>query len=403
LVLPPTPVIPEDWPSLPSNLYFLRDGDLNIWLAEGEHVSSIPLPNEGASGEILKYRVFAGGRSIFYVTTGGALCQFDRAEWSNTLLPTTGRMIHNDQTFFDVTDDASRLVYLAWGVQPTAEHQRISLDSAGTLLAMDLTDPRRQQIELGFCEGNEETPCDGFMMAPDGSALMMSDIQGFHLINLNGGDDRSSKRAELELPSGSAETDRVLGWSPDSHWFVLAHHTSDGGGLTIIDAQAPGTPPLFLPLCDDSCQIRVGWRGAELWIALSESERGCLLYHTMGEPVPAAPGEIACSAPELELHPTDLKVLQDGAIAVLHQGSPSLSSGLYIYQPDAGDLTPIALLSDPLGRMIWAADGSAFVTADAAGALQTLGWIQRGMLLDVRTRLAAATQVQWEPEARGGP
>jgi hypothetical protein len=99
----------------------------------------------------------------------------------------------------------------------------------------------------------------------------------------------------------------------------------------------------------------------------------------------------------------DLKVLQDGAVAVLHQGSPSLSPGLYLYQPDVGDLTPVALLSDPLGRMIWAADGSAFVTSDAAGIPQTLGWIQREMLLDVRTRLAAAAQLQWEPEARGEP
>jgi hypothetical protein len=396
-------VIPEDWPSLPSNLYFLRDGDLNIWLAEGEHVSSIPLPNEGAAGEILKYQVFAGGRSIFYVTTGGALCRFDRAEWSNTQLPTTGRMIHNDQAFFDVTDDESRLVYLAWGVQPTAEHQRLSLDSTGTLLAMDLTDPRQPQIELGFCEGSEETSCHGFVMAPDGSALMMSDIQGFHLINLDGGDTGASKRTELELPSGSEETDKILGWSPDGHWFVLAHHTRDGSGLTIVDAKAPGTPPIFLPLCNDACRIRVGWRGAELWIALSESDRGCLLRYTMGEPVPAAPGEIACFVPARGLHPMDLKVLQDGAVAVLHQGSPSLSPGLYLYQPDVGDLTPVALLSDPLGRMIWAADGSAFVTSDAAGIPQTLGWIQRGMLLDVRTRLAAAVQLQWEPEARGEP
>lgn len=393
LVLPSTPSIPDGWPSLPSNLYFLREGDLNIWLAEGEHVSSIPLPADAVEEDVLTYRISPDGQSIFYVTTGGSLYWFDRAAWSNTRLPTTGRLIHNDRAFFDFTPDGSRLIYLAWGVQPTAEHQRLSLDSAGTLLVMDLNDPRQPQVELAFCEGNDEMPCGGFAMAPNGSALVMSDLQGTHFIGLDSEDMVPFER----LTFASEASDDLLGWSSDSQRFVLAHHTAEGGGVTIYNTELTDASPLYLPLCASSCKINIGWRNSELWAAIRQPDDGCLFHYVMNEPVPSSPEEIACAAPSLELRPADVAVLADTAIAFLHQGSPALSSGLYLYRPDVGDLTPIALLSDTIERMIWSWDDSAFIVFDAEGSPQALGWIDRGVLLNVGARLDAATRLRWEP------
>jgi hypothetical protein len=398
LVLPPTPVIPEDWPPLPSNLYFLRGGDLNIWLAEGEHVASIPLPDEAAENGVLKYQVSANGEVIWYVSDGGTLYQFDRAEWSNTRLSTTGRLIYQDKAYFNVTPEETWLIYLAWGVQPTAEHRETSVDSAGTLLMMDLNDPRRQQVELGFCQGDEDTPCEGFVVAPDGRSLVMSDVRGLHLIRLDGG---IPTRPELMLPSTLEGVAKIKRWSPDGRWFVVEHHTSSTTELIVIDIESPELASILIPFCEFSCSVEIDWLGTELWAAIRHSSGdGCLFRHAMEAPVPSSPAEVTCAAPGLALNPVDVFTLPDGAITFLHHGSAPLSSGVYVYRPNTGNLTPIALVSDDLEYMIWSEDGSAFVVSDALDVPQVLGWVDRGVLLDVSARLDGAMMLRWEHRER---
>jgi len=394
LVLPPTPVSPEGWPSLPSNLYYLNEGNLSIWLAEGEHVDSIPVSDEVAEEDIVEYQVFEDGQAIVYVTEGGGLYRFNRVEWSNTRLPVTGRLVHEDRTFFEVLPTDSRLIYLAWGVQPTAEHRQMSLDSAGTLLMMDLSDPRQQQLELGFCLGDEVTPCGGFTMAPDGQSLVMSDIQGFHLIRLD--DDEEQMHTQLLSAAWADGTERVLGWSPDSRWFIFERRTDESAQLIITDVEVPELPQIQLPLCASDCAVEIDWSGMDMWVAINRPEGGCLYRQPMDATIPTSPDEVTCTAHDFDLYPTDIRVLSGEEIALLHQGSKAMASGIYIYQPSLNSLNPVALLSDAHGRMLWSEDGSAFLAYDRDGAPKTLGWIDHGVLLDVSTRFQGATKLRWE-------
>ncbi len=390
LLLPPQPTKLQGWPALPADLYFLREGKIWSWLAEGGALESVPIAVEGDT--VLTYRVTRDERYILYVTDAGKLYVFDRALWQHTFVPTAGRLIDDRGIYFDVTSDARYLVYLAWGVQPTAETVTGG-GLFGTILAIELPNLRQAQRTLGFCASVGNATCAGVHLAPDGSLVAYEDGAGLWLTALD--------KPEPRLMLSPTETPpwRFKDWSPNSRWLILEARTAEGMLLGLLSVATGEITPIGDVACVEDCHIGLSWGSQSLWLFTDTPQRGCLfqIQPAFGDTPTSMPYE-KCALDQWALHPASPLALPDGWVAFLHHGCgedcPGPAPGLYFLGPDEA-AHPIALLDDKDGSVLWSPDGSAFLYFNADGSPSRLGVTGGAGFWDVSQAFAGAHTFQW--------
>ena len=401
LLLPVQAVEPQDWPSLPAELYFLREGRIRVWLAEGGALDTIPVAEE--SDSVLAYRVTPDKRSVLYVTDAGKLYVFDRASQEHAYIPTAGRLIEPlagpPDVDFDVTADGQYLVYIAWGVQSTLPGSPESVTAEfpyGTLLAIDLTDVRQAQRELGFCNSTTTAQCAGLALAPDGSHVVFEDSAGLWLTAFD------APEPHLVLPYTGNSGWRFSAWAPNSRWLILEAQPGQEAALALFNVAAEQLMPIDVS-CPGDCRIELSWGEQSIWMSAEAQGLGCL-YEV--QPVTgAATLEIAyekCLIGPWALHPTSPRALPDGWVAFVHRGCGTdchgPAPGLYFLGPDE-ETRPIALLESAEGSALWTADASAFLYFDPDGIPTHMGVTGSAMsasgFWDVRRTLEGAQTIRW--------
>ena len=397
LLLPPQAAQPEGWPPLPTDLYFLRDGRLWSWLAEGGALEAIPIAEDVADEDVLAYRVTPDKRTIAYVTASGKLYVFDRAQWQHAAIPTAGWLSDAGRIYIDITPDARYLVYMAWGMQSTAPAtpEEAPAQPFGTVLAVDLADPRQPQIELGFCKTVADRPCTGLQLSPDGANIAYADGEGIWISQF------IRPEAQLLLPYSEGAVWQPYAWSPDAQWLVLEAWNNEGNEMAMLNNVTGQFNPLAdIVTCGAGCQTNLSWETpGGVWLSTETDQEGCLTRvqpATVSTPITAT--YRTCQIGPWALHPTAPLALPDGSVAFAHHGCgedcPGPAPGIYILGLD--DVThPIALLAQTQGNVLWTADGSAFLTLDPAGQPASLGVTGSAGFWDVRQILAGAHTFHW--------
>ena len=397
LLLPVQAVEPQGWPALPTELYFLREGRIWVWLAEGGALDTIPVASEGDT--VLAYRVTPDNRYVVYVTTAGELYVFDRALREHTYVPTAGRLIEEQAgspgVAFDVTPDGHYLVYIAWGVQsalPDTPGAATAYPPYGTILALDLTDVRQAQRELGFCNSTTVTQCAGFALAPDGSQLVYADSSGLWLTPLDVPEPRPA------LPYTENQGWRFSAWAPNSRWLILKSQPEQNAALALFNIATEQIIPINVS-CSQNCRLALSWGEQSIWVSADTPEQGCLyeIQPVIGEPTLEITYEKCLDGP-WALHPTSPLALPDGWVAFVHRGCgkdcQGPAPGLYLLGPEEST-RPIALLADAEGSALWTADASAFLYFDAEGVPTHLGVTGAAGFWDVRRVLDGAHAFRW--------
>jgi hypothetical protein len=397
LLLPVQATEPQGWPALPTDLYFLREGRIWIWMAEGSALDSISAAVEGDA--ILAYRVTPDKRFIAYVTDAGEMYVFDRALREHTFVPTAGRLIEeqagNPGTVFDITADGQYLVYIAWGVQsmlPDAPGATIGELPYGTIFAISLADVRQPQRELGFCNSSGDAKCTGLTLAPDGSQLVYEDSSGIWLTVL------AFPEPRVLLPRAENPDWRFSAWAPNNRWLVLKKQTAENTTLALFNIAAGQLVPIDVS-CSQDCRIELSWGEQSIWISTDTPEFGCLyeVQPAIGEEaLEIAYGK--CLIGPWALHPTSPRALSDGWVAFVHRGCgedcQGPGPGLYFLGPDDA-APPIALLDEAEGTALWTEDASAFLYFDPEGVPTHLGVDGTAEFWDVRRTLDGAHAFQW--------
>ncbi len=407
LLLPPTPTTPEELPSLPADLYFVREGMLWLWLAEGGTLQQITPAESAKSTEILDYRSTANGTALFYVTAAGELYLFDRVKWEHTFIPTAGRLIGAQGLHFEVTPSGEKLLYLAWDVRPTAGSRSPGpsaaawiTDAFGTLLAIDVQDVRQVQQVLGLCEGNAERPCSAFRLNPAGTTIAYLDAGGIWFSQLTEAQD-PAPQLFASYPEESDVVWELLEWSPDSRWLLVKKRAGEKSQRLLLDSEQGILHEVPHTTCEDpNCRVEAAWGGAHqgLWIAQDLPARGCL-YHVQ----PGLPGEPLnvtfeiCEMHGWPLHPISLQPLPDGWVAFTHRGCGPGCSGPApgLYYLHESQFRPVALLHEAEGTTRWTTDGAAFLYLDATGRPIRLGRVDGGGFWNVTEILAGGTHLRW--------
>ncbi|MGC9394875.1 MAG: TolB family protein [Anaerolineae bacterium] len=402
LLLPVQAVEPQGWPALPTELYFLREGHIWAWLAEGGALDVIPAAAEGNGVEdaaVLAYRVTPDKRFIVYVTDAGKLYLFDRALREHTYVPTAGRLIEeligSPGIAFEVTPDGQSLVYIAWGVQPTLPDTpgtATAYPPYGTILALDLTDVRQPQRELGFCNSTTTAKCTDLALAPDGSQLVYEDSTGLWLTPLD------VPEARLILSRTEDPSWRFSAWAPNSRWLILETQSEQVAALALFNIATEQRIPIDVS-CPQDCHLALSWGEQSIWVSTDSPEHGCLyeIQPVIGEPtLEITYGK--CLIDSYVLHPTSPLALPDGWVAFVHHGCgedcPGPGPGLYFLGPEEST-RPIALLGTAEGSALWTADASAFLYLDPEGSPTHLGVTNTSEFWDVRRVLDGAHSFHW--------
>lgn len=445
LILPPEPSAPqaEEWPALPADLYFLREGQLWQWLAEGNAAEAIPPATltetteteaSNANRTVVAYALTSDGRYLVYITAAGEAHLVDRPQWASIPLPTSGRPVKDEiaaPTYVAVTPDGRWMIYLAWDVRPRAS-QGLGRDAEhpfGTVLALDLQTPEALQHILGLCEGSADQPCGDLRLSPQGTHVAFSDRHGIWIGALTQDETTYEAKPAYLAMSASALEDDKLRWelgdfSPDQAWLSLEIHSpttrtlallpiaellanppAQTAQLTELTADESGSAPYLLSELTISAEDRLNaaWGAQGMWATVDTPEIGCL-YQILPN---AALGTVVvsdgiCHAAGWPLHPDAPQALPDGGVAFLHRGCgedcPGPAPGLYFLGPEA-QFRPIALLNDAdlTGAVHWTGDGSAFVIQNAGGAPTHIGATSDGRFWDVTSRLEGTTSLRWGP------
>ncbi len=400
LVLPATPVKPTGWPTLPTDLYFLREGQLWTWLAEGGKITGVPIVKEGLTDNVLDYRITPDQQSIIYATTMGKFYIFSRAQWQHTFIPTAGRLLNEGKPSFDITADGKYLVYAAWGVRPTVGERprgeavyRPVGDTYATLLALELAYPRRRQIELGVCEGTSQQPCANFILSPDSSQVIYADGNGLWQTDFAGTAPRLLRAPEAAGPTWYPQT------ISESGQHLLLHTVDVTGRQYALMSLQTGEMWEINDIACPTCRVEAVFEHNVVWMSRDSAEEGCLLrIEPGGADFPIQYTYQLCRSDTWPLHPTSPQVLPDGWVAFLHRGCgadcPGPAPGLYFLGPDE-QLHTIALLPEAEGSALWLNDGAAFLYLNQDSAPHYLGVASTLGFWDVSTSLAGASAFKW--------
>ncbi|MDF1515037.1 MAG: hypothetical protein P1S60_14595, partial [Anaerolineae bacterium] len=389
LVLPASPQLLGSFAPLVADLYYIRHGRLNIWLAEGSH-SEIPLLAEDNFAEVHSYRITGDGRYAVYVTTTGQLYALDRATWEQTFIPTSGYLIHNHTAHFEINRDGSHIIYIAWGVQPSSASAPQNNANSGTILAIDTHTPHQTQTVIGYCQGNSDIPCSGFRISPDETRLAYSDSLGVWMVPIHGGEAQ-----RIAAHPGSDPYTELL-WSGNGNWLLLRNQSLEIYLYENVEADPAST---VFNLCVQPCSIESQWAAEKLWFIINYGEQGCLQFV---DPNQALEGQVGVTQPICEvngfpLQPSGLSHISNQQISILNQGCDGecngLYSGVYTHREDFS-LYPIAL-GISKGSVIWTGDGAVFLLIDKVGAAKAVGWISGNSYWDVSTLLKDGHAFQW--------
>lgn len=282
---PAEATVPEDWPPLPADLYFLRDGALWRWPAEGGALQHM------AGDSLVAYRVTPDGRRVVYLTAEGRYYLLDEGGPGPQLLPTTGHplvyyttlghimnpdlndLLELDQ--FALTSDGRYLVYIAWETAsppgtaaPSTPLPTPAPQVRGTLYAWDLGGG--EQTELGPCTdegGMGTTACEGLLLSPDGTQVAYADAVGLWVAQVPSGEPRLLA-AHIE-PGGSPYSRISLphAWSPDSRWLLVNVAHYEGYHLAVIEIRSGMVQDLPGVFCYVTCYAEGEWAGDTLVVA----------------------------------------------------------------------------------------------------------------------------------------
>ncbi|MFP4393770.1 MAG: hypothetical protein ACLFTI_00785 [Anaerolineales bacterium] len=442
LILPPEPSTPQtdEWPALPADLYFLREGQLWQWLAEGGVAEAIPQPTsaateatetEGTSSNptVVAYALTSDGRYLVYATANGEAHLVDRAQWASIPLPTSGRLVKDaaaTPTRLAITPDGRWMIYLAWDVRPQAsqDHEQQAAHPFGAMLALDLQRPEALQHILGLCDGDVHQPCGDLRLSPQGTHVAFSDRRGVWVGALPEEEAYEAAPAHLAMPASALELEgETLRWelgdfSPDQAWLSLEIHSPTTQTLALLpiaellanppagdEDEEPSSEPYLLSelTVDAEDHLSADWGAQGLWAAIDTPEIGCL-YQIWPDAATGAAivSEGICHADGWPLHPAAPQALPDGGVAFLHHGCGAACAGpapgLYFLGPEM-QFRPIALLNaaDLGGAVHWTDDGSAFIIREVDGAPAHIGVTSNGHFWDVAARLEDATSLRWGP------
>ncbi len=428
--LPPSLVIPagvqtlpsaetgELCPALPADLLFIREGSLWVCPAEGGSPQAIPVPPE--AGRITAYQLTPDGRHIAYVTEAGELFVVDRAPdhetaAQQTRIPTSGRLIDEHGAHFALTQDGTTLFYLAWGVHPSSGPD-LPEPGTGTLLSLAVTDPRGLQQVEALCQGGSGQGCGGFLLSPTEEYAAFVDARGVWSVPIEPapGSEMALQRSRVALEArqlgvAGNHTVRLHSWSPDGAWLLLEQGSGPTASLLLLshaaESVALGTvaPSAF---CGDDCMMATSWNGDRLWILWDTGAQGCLQVtetRDLAGPIKLLhPQEPVCQAGSIPLHPRSPRPFADSGmnsdfedtISFLQPAVPGIWSGLYTYSL-SGELTPLVLLPEADGTLVWAPDGEAFLYIDGHQSPAYLGTFPTSALWDVRALLQGAHSFTW--------
>jgi hypothetical protein len=390
LVLPPGAQPITDWLPLPADLYFLHNGRINIWLAEGMHLE-IPLLSEDNSASVHSYRVAQDGRYIAYITTTGKLYKLDRATFEHTFIPTSGYLIEANTAQFEMTDDGKFIYYVAWGTQPSTISSPRSPSPSGTILGVNTQQPQNLQTVIGFCQGIGDVPCIVLTLSPTEDRIGYIDGQGIWLATTE------TQSTHLLTPHSGTAIYTHLTWSPDGRWLLI---NSDNHEFLLFDTQRGDSLAYPLILCEIPCDVSWSWASNNLWFIIKDASQACL--------VEVSPEKILnnqtefenriCQLDTWELLPSTIQAFRDNRVAFLNQGCEKpcvgVTSGLYVRNED-NTLIPIALSDQVDGTVTWNSDGSAFLFVSSKDAVRQIGLLNSQSFWDVTGILRDGSAFQW--------
>ncbi|TFG73462.1 MAG: hypothetical protein E4H27_00730 [Anaerolineales bacterium] len=389
LVLQPVPEAVSTWFPLPADLFFLHNGRINIWLAEGAHIE-VPLLAEDNKESVHSYVVTPDGRFITYITTSGKLYRLDRATWEHTLLPTSGYLVKQNAPYFMMTDDGNHIYYTAWGTQPSTASSPQSSAASGTILGINALQPRALQNVIGYGEGIGDIPCLDFKLSPDERHIAYLDGHGGWLSTIDG-------NAPLFLaPHGDTLLTDIL-WSNDGRGLLLSGDTAQALWID-ISANEPLTQ--VIQLCNMPCVItEKRWSANNLWLIVTDAQ-SCLVevdVETIANNQPDLLNRI-CQMDGWDLKPTSLYTLLDNRIIFMHGGCGAQcagpTAGLYMFNQDK-TIYPLALTEAGDSTTYWTPDGSTFLNVSRTNPTRTVGLLNTPAYWDVTVLLRDSTSFVW--------
>jgi hypothetical protein len=453
-------VIPEGWPLLPSDLYFLRDGSLWRWPKEGQVLQQIvaapalggssggrlarPLFGPGPTG-VTAYRLTPDERYLVYAFVGTAsttldpeMIVLDQATGESFPISTATNFEYFSlgMPSFDITPDGRYVVYIAWNVRPTTASKApglsnwATLPSAGgtaygTIFAVDVQNVNRE-FGLGYCaarsEFDWELECNGFVLSPDGTRIAFSDGRGMWLSEVPQGTPRLI--AEHQHLSGFCGVWRVRNWSPDGKHLLIDVGCYEGGYSAVMDVDTGEVREISHTWNYPGPYVDITWiqNGASLLVDRIDFASGVgpayLVQVSTENPVQESV-VISATWPS-DVWPTEPHGLPDGRIGFASQqcvDSVGMRPGIYTVGKDGTGLEFVAPLPampcyvseeihGAFGTVLWSPDGIAYLyfirdEQRASQANLLLGLTDSSVLWDVRELLADAHAFQWQPPYSG--
>jgi hypothetical protein len=442
------------------NLYFIRDGSLWRWSADGGRYRVVAAPQEsravgqklakpaqgGAPTGVLAYRLTPDEHRVVYTYRETASPATYEIRLFDQITGDMYTLVNDVEAsgweargpFLDITPDGRYVVYLAWGVTPTtlasalSRAPGLSAPSAsphaggiryGTLFAVDVQDPA-QVTEVGYCTGESDygwsLSCDGFVLSPDGARLAFSDGRGMWISEMPQG--RPCLIAEHRTMQHFCGVWRVRRWAPDGQRLLINVGCYEGSGVGVMDVKtgAVQSVPRSRSYLNPHAEVRWVQKSGDLLVSQitgveAQRETNHLVRVSMAATGPQTTRVLSATWPAA-VWPTEPHVLPDGRIAFMNRlcvDSPEGRSGIYTVRPDGTELTLVAPLpsvrcytSQGMPRsqttVLWSPDGAAYVYLSGARRNpRLLGLTDGSTLWDVRALLSKAHDVQWPPPYAG--
>lgn len=333
LPLESSAVQPADWPTLPDDLFFLRDGQVQRLPAGGVPEVVVQVTDS----TIVDFRVTPDGNTVAYATASGKLGTVNRQ---------TG-----DQVRITLPN---RRAYIGFSLAPDGKTVSVS-DSEGIWL---VTLPAGELTQL---LGNPASETGVTMWlphawSPDGRWLLANLASGdnfpLYLIDVQSGRFRKVQDGcQGEVPQAA--------WSGDNLW-VSTSECGEAGDLVLLEIAADADWPILRRSPEDLAGTLVPYG----WLALP-GDRLAFANYDAGANVPGG-----------------LYFLEaDGTLATL-LSAPCVTA-------DDGSCIPVEW-----GLVTWAPDARAFALTGVEDTI-VIGTLEEGALWDMRALLGGATEFQW--------
>jgi hypothetical protein len=256
--------------------------------------------------------------------------------------------------------------------------------------------------------------CQGFALSPAGRQVAFAEGAGLWVSQVPQGEPRLLVAYPQDEQGWFCEVHQVYGWTRGGEAILEYSVCYEGGGTVILDArtgQGHG-----VGWCYTNCTAEVVDGPAGEWTGvIPDGDLSLSRFSAAGDFE-----SIQVITTGAGLWPARLVALDDGRVGFIHQrcsregSAAGPPAGVYIAAPD-GTWRRVALLPSPpcgrdyvefwdelnlMGRVIWEAQGAAFLYSDAGGVPVLLGLSDGSAAWDVRRTLAGASGFQWGPGAK---